>query len=53
MNNSVCRKNNDWKGTGFFTKIPYKYQLLPVLITNNHLIRKNEIILLYINNDNK
>ena len=58
MNNSVCRKNNDWKGTGFFTKIPYKYKLLPALITNNHIINQkdiinNNIISIYLNNDKK
>ena len=56
MNDSVCRIYNDCKGTGFFTKIPYKSELLPVLITNNHVINKediksNKIISLYINND--
>ena len=56
MNDSVCRIYNDCKGTGFFTKIPYKSKLLPVLITNNHVINKddiknNKIISLYINND--
>ena len=34
-NNSICRING--KGTGFFTKIPYKSKLLPVLITSNCL----------------
>ena len=43
MNNSVCRIYNNWKGSGFFTKIPYKSKLLPVLITNNHVIGKEDI----------
>ena len=56
MYNSVCRIYNNGNGTGFFTKIPYKSKLLPVLITNNHVINQddilnNKIILLYINND--
>ena len=57
MNTSVCRIYNDNnKGTGFFTKIPYKSKLLPVLITNNHIINQNDIlnnknISLYLNND--
>ena len=56
MNNSVCRIYNKSKGTGFFTKIPYKNKLLPVLITNNHIIDENDIkanknITIYINND--
>ena len=25
-------------GTGFFTKIPYQSQILPVLVTTNHVI---------------
>ena len=58
MNNSVCRIFNNGKGTGFFTKIPYNNKLLPVLITNNHIINQNDInnninITFYINNDKK
>ena len=56
MNNFVCRIFNNGKGTGFFTKIPFKSKLLPVLITNNHIINENDIknnkmITLYLNND--
>ena len=56
MNNCVCRIYNNGNGTGFFTKIPYKSKLLPVLITNNHIINENDIknnkmITLYLNND--
>ena len=56
MNNSVCRIYNNGNGTGFFTKIPYKSKLLPVLITNNHVINQDDIlnnkkISLYLNND--
>ena len=52
--NSICRINN--KGTGFFTKIPYKSKLLPVLITTNQVINTDDIrnkinVSLYINND--
>ena len=55
MDNSVCRIFNGKKGTGFFTKIPYNNKLLPVLITNNHIIGQNDIknnesITLYIHN---
>ena len=33
MNNSICLIYNEKrKGTGFFVKIPYKSNLLPVLI---------------------
>ena len=40
----------------FFTKIPYGSQLLPVLITNNHVINRNDIneeksILISLNNE--
>ena len=54
MNNSICKINN--KGIGFFTRIPYKSKLLPVLITTNQVIstydiRKKIHISLYINND--
>ena len=56
MNNFVCRIYNNGKGTGFFTKIPYKNKELYVLITNNHVIGINDIInsqtiTLYLNND--
>ena len=54
-NNSICRINNHGKGTGFFVKIPYKSELLPVLITTSHAIniddiQNNKIISLYLNN---
>ena len=56
MNNSICRIND--KGTGFFVKIPYKSILLTVLITNNCIINKDDIlnnknISIYLNNDKK
>ena len=58
MNYSVCKIYNNGNGTGFFTKIPYEDELLPVLITNNHVINENDIdnnknISLYLNNDKK
>ena len=31
------------KGTGFFTKILFKNKLLPVLITNNHVLEEKDI----------
>ena len=58
-NNSTCRVHNEnRKGTGFFVKIPYKSDLPPVLITNNQVINKDDIlsiksISIYINNDKK
>ena len=56
MKNCVCRIYNGCKGTGFFTKIPFKSRILPVLITNNHIIGEDDIkngslITLYLNND--
>ena len=59
MNNSVCLIYNEKrKGTGFFVKIPYKSNLLPVLITSNQVINKDDIlkmktVSIYINNDKK
>jgi hypothetical protein len=58
MNNCICRIYNNGEGTGFFTKIPFKNELLPVLVTNNHVIGANDIenkksITIYLNNDKK
>ena len=61
MKNCICKINteNGQKGTGFFCKIPFPdfEHLLPILITNNHVIdesilenEKNKVILL-LNND--
>ena len=43
MKNSVCKIyiNDEFKGTGFFCKIPYNEDLLPVLMTNNHIINES------------
>ena len=30
-------------GTGFFTKIPYQSQILPVLVTTSHVIKNTDI----------
>ena len=59
MEKSVCKiKCNEGSGTGFFCKIPFPnfYNLLPVLITNNHILNEealkiNNQIVLSINND--
>ena len=50
-----CVYQIDNNQTGFFTKIPYKSNLLPVLITNNHSIGEEQLtndktIALYFNN---
>ena len=46
MKNSICKKckNTGEIGSGFFCKIPYKNKLLPVLITNNHVIDEEDIL---------
>ena len=56
MNNCVCRINDRVKGTGFFTKIPFQSKLLPVLITNNHVInaediKSNKTLIIYLSKD--
>ena len=46
MENCICKiYQNEKKGTGFFCKIPFpdKYNLLNVLITNNHILNENDI----------
>ena len=43
MNKCVCKIYSEGEGTGFFTKIPFKSKLLPVLITNNHVLGENQI----------
>ena len=58
MNKCVCKIYNKGEGTGFFTKIPFNNILLPVLITNNHVlnqnaIKNNNIIILSLNYDKK
>ena len=44
---SICKIdcNEEGKGTGFFCVIPFpdKFNLLPVLITNNHVLPKKDI----------
>ena len=44
MQTCVCRIHNGAKkGTGFFLKIPYQKNDLPVLITNNHVLGEEKI----------
>ena len=49
MKKSVCKIkcNNGGYGSGFFCKIPFpdNFNLLPVLITNYHVISKDDILL--------
>ena len=58
MKRSVCKiYSNGSTGTGFFAKIPYKNELVKVLITNNHVLGENEVkidkIITYIINNNE
>ena len=62
MKNCICHiKMDNIKGTGAFCKIPYpdKNNLLPVLITNNHIIKEEILhkedsqIIIYIKGENK
>ena len=45
LENCICKiyQKNGGKGTGFFCKIIFQNKLLPVLITNNHLLNENNI----------
>ena len=45
MENCICKiyMNNGGIGTGFLCKIPFNNNLLPVLITNNHVLNENDI----------
>jgi len=60
MENCICKiyLEDGQKGTGFFCKILFNNDLLPVLITNNHVlnekdIENNKIIQLNINDEVK
>ena len=45
MENSICMiyPEDNINGTGFFCKIPFLNNCLPVLITNNHILNENDI----------
>ena len=45
MKNCICKilSNDGKKGTGFFCKISYLNKLLPILITNNHILDENSL----------
>ena len=45
LENCICQiyKKDGGKGTGFFTKILFQNKLLPVLITNNHILEEKDI----------
>ena len=44
LENCICQiyQKNGGKGTGFFCKILFQNKLLPVLITNNHLLKEED-----------
>ena len=43
MKSMVCKiyTKDQFKGTGFFCNIPYNDNLLPILMTNNHIINES------------
>ena len=45
LENCICQiyQKNGGKGTGFFCKILFQDKLLPVLITNNHVLKEEDI----------
>ncbi len=47
LENCICKINQPDGGetTGFFCKIPYpdQFKLIPVLITNNHVLKEEDI----------
>ena len=57
MESNICKITvGENQGTGFFCKIPFPdlNKMLPVFITNNHLINlKMDKIIISINNDNE
>ena len=58
MKNCICKINGKKKGTGFFCQITYNNKLIPVLMTNYHIIddnyiEKNKEIIISINEEKK
>ena len=54
----ICRIDGKSIGTGFFCKIEYQNELIPVLITNYHIIddefiESNNSLKIYIKKDDK
>ena len=44
MKSCICKiYKKNITGTGFFCKIPFQNKLLPVLITNNHVLKEEDI----------
>ena len=58
MSKCICKISGKRIGTGFFCKIKYENDLIPVLISNYHVIDDNylkdkKVLKIYINNDSK
>ena len=60
MEKNICKiyKNDGGKGTGFFVNIPYENNVIPVMMTNHHILdekylKENEEIKITLNNDEK
>ena len=58
MNKYICKINGNKMGTGFFCKILYQDEYIPVLITNYHIIddkfvESNNNLKVYIKKDDK
>ena len=58
MSKCICKISGKRIGTGFFCKIKYENDLIPVLITNYHVIDDNylkdkKVLKIYINDDSK
>ena len=58
MSKYICKISGKRIGTGFFCKIKYENDLIPVLISNYHVIDDNylkdkKVLKIYINNDSK
>jgi len=58
MSKCICKISGKRIGTGFFCKIKYKNNLIPVLITNYHVIDDNylkdkKVLKIYINDNSK
>ena len=56
MKTCICEVYGEIIGTGFFCKIPYNNEMIPVLMTNYHIIsdeflKNNKQIKITINND--
>ena len=57
MKKFICKIHiRGTKGTGFFLKMPYRKELIKVLVTSNHILGENDIyddkfIFISINNE--